>query len=165
MFSFLKKRASASDVALQVLMLVEGSRQSDAEWVKSLEELGVQLDRRRVLDELLLLRIFAGEYAICEALGQKPERHRVLQAYHAQFARETEWPEDIRAREAIKTRTVAYTKAALTPHHIGPAWTVGCLFAELCGKKEDLRFVVVGGMQLKLTVKFASEHVRSFRIV
>lgn len=166
MFSFLRKKATASDVALGVLMFVKGSEQSAAGWLKCLSELDVRLDERRVLDELVCLRIFAGHYAISEALGRKPERQRVVDTYDAQFDRETkQYPEDFGARELIKTRVVAYAKAAATAHHIGPPWTVGCLFAELCGAKEDIRIVTMGGTEFKLVVKFVSEYVKSFRVV
>ncbi len=166
MYSFFKKKACAADVAVGLIILAKGSRQSDAGWLSSLQELGMRLDSQRILDELHCLRLFAALYAVSETLGDKPENGPVLDAFYAQFEKTVkEYPEDTPLLEELKKRVALYTQAASVPHHHGPGWTIGCVFAEVCGGKEDLRLVTMGGFEFKLVLKAASEYVNRFRII
>jgi hypothetical protein len=161
----LKKKARAEDVALALLTIANGSEESNAGWIRYLKELDVKLNEGRVLDELKCLRVFVVELAVLATL-RDPSRQRVFDAYRAPFEKMGSLdPESHSALAGLATRVVQYRKAAAMPHHIGPAWTVGCAFAEFCGAKEDIRIVGMAGIEFKLIYKLTTEYLSNFKIV
>lgn len=48
--------------------------------------------------------------------------------------------------DEINKRNDLYLEAIQTPHHMGPAWDVGKVFAKLCGDDRDPRIVDAGAV-------------------
>jgi hypothetical protein len=145
MAEFLEGRTTGTplEVGTGLLTLAEISEKREQEYSERLKNSGI--DPEKGLIELMYLRLFSADYAAYSALEGHAARDAVLNVYRAHMEEvEGLTKSRVELGQRRLSRFVAHAEAVRRQHHLGPAWMVGCKFAELCACEKDLRMVMLG---------------------
>jgi hypothetical protein len=112
-----------------------------------------EVDKDVALGELFLLRISLAAYAVQRFLTpavQQEARMAFSRGLHA-ILMDSEDKEIMgdpnKMIDGINERYCQYLEAIQAPHHRGPAWNVGNVFATLCGEARNLRVVMAAATE------------------
>ena len=167
MFSFLKKKATASEVA-EALMVVSAAQEQLDEDVAEIKRIQPDLSDEKcafITKNLMFLRAFAADFATSMTLGESREKLAVLDAFSAHW---DDWERDsgLPFRQEMERCFEIYTNAIKESHPNGPAWQVGKAFSRICtGQEHDLDLVMLGNVHFASTYNKISNVKRKFKIV
>ena len=166
MFPFLKKKATAQEVAECLLHLALGEDQPTSDSVDKFVK-GSAVDRELLQRELQYLRAFGADFATTQALGYTPEKNAVLDVFYGAIAAMPADEEDDTTAfiEGLRARVQVYGEAIQTPHANGHVWMVGKTFAELCDEKMNLDVMMVGMTDFSTLCNAIEELIGGIRIV
>jgi hypothetical protein len=164
MFGIGKQKVALTEAVTALLQVARGSdsdkhRAAEEQFVHPLRATGV--DECALRYQLQTLRIFAIGYAVrsCGASSLADEYETQLHDLFVRAGEPVAWRE-------LESDLNRYKEAAETPHHKGPAWQVGKVFAELCGGDSlDIRLVGAGSMAFAACMKIVSQFLKEVKIV
>lgn len=161
-------RVTLEELTNGVLELCVGGRATLEDDLHQLRDgLLKEVNEDVALGELFMLRISIAMYAL-QRFFRPAVRQEVRDVFNRRLHAMLMDSEDERVRsqpdkvvDGMNERYHQYLEAIQSPHHLGPAWNVGNVFAALCGRERDLRVVGVAstefGAALIAVTKFLKE--------
>ncbi|HUI43011.1 MAG TPA: hypothetical protein VL523_13690 [Terriglobia bacterium] len=131
-------------------LCIGGSKKLESDRYELGEGLLDEVDRDAALGELFMLRLVVATYAnqrFFTATAQQEVRRVFNRCLHAMLMDSGD--EKVKSQpdtviDEMHRRCQLYLEAVQTPHHLGPAWSVGNVFAKLCGHERDPKVVGAG---------------------
>jgi hypothetical protein len=125
-----------------------------------------QIDEDVALGELFMMRISVAAYAL-QTFFNADVREQTRDAFgrrlHAILLSSGEKrirTEPNKVIDEMNKRYDLYMEAIQTPHHLGPPWNVGKVFARLCGRELDADVVMVGSIGFGGAIVAVTEFLR-----
>ena len=179
MFSFLKKKVKATEVALALLEFTCRSRDSTQD-DELLSDSEIEINQEHVEMEKVYLRAFAVDFAVQNMVrnGLLTEKlgNSILYEYYyhwKQMSEETsnQTPNDVNLYDCLEDRLLVYTEALKEPTHREQDrfWNIGRAFSKLCVGRTSLVLNTLGmtefGAHLVSVGKLISKFKKRFRVV
>jgi hypothetical protein len=155
-----KPKATIEDVALGLVSLAKGDNGSN-----SVLSADCGVDGETINRELTYLRLFSVEFGVRTAL-HKEQLQSVLTAYQKEIAQMSRRASsDDALLQEINARIRKYNEAARSSQQGDPSWSVGKLFAELCGGELDVALIAKASIEFVGTVNAVSDFLRRITII
>jgi len=155
-----KVKTTAEDLGARLAEWTEAAEDLDRQ---ALDALPKEVDSGIARRELRYLRVFAIDLATYQAFGDTPTQKAVLSSFYGMIMLKAELGTGLSMSE-LDARLKRYGEALSEKHHMGPGFTIGKAFSELCGSGTDIQVIMAGSIGFGSTMKALGDLLKKIRL-